>query len=50
MNKPPTIQSILDHSLGIGPGFDTLRVALSVMIMMVHCFPLTLGVAAADYR
>ncbi len=38
-----TIGQIIDENNGIGPGFDTLRLALAFAVVFRHCFPLTYG-------
>lgn len=45
-----TLGDVLRAYRGIGPGFDTLRLALSLAIMVVHSVTLTHGVAYFDYR
>ncbi len=39
----PTVGSVMDESNGAGPGFDALRIGLSLAILVWHCFPVAIG-------
>lgn len=45
-----TLGSVLRFHGGIGPGFDAMRLGLSLAIMVVHSVPLTHGFSYFDYR
>lgn len=49
-SSPSTLGDILRTHGGLGPGFDTMRLALSLAIMVVHSVTLTHGIAYFDYR
>lgn len=38
-----TVGEIMDANKGVAPGFDLLRVALSLAVILRHCFPITYG-------
>lgn len=43
MSSSTTIGSILDNNKGVGPGFDLLRIVLSLTILCAHCFLIANG-------
>ena len=48
--RSPTLGDVLRAHKGLGPGFDTMRLALSLAIMVVHSVTLMQGIAYFDYR
>ena len=48
LKSMPSVGSVLDTHRGAGPGFDAIRIGLSVAILLWHCFPLTGGAKAID--
>lgn len=45
----PSAGDLIDKHGGAGPGFDTLRIVLSLTILVYHAKQVALGRAAADY-
>ena len=45
-----SIATILAQTRGIGQGFDSLRVILSLLVMLVHSVPIATGLASFSYR
>lgn len=48
--SPQSIGEILEKTKGIGQGFDALRIALSLLVMLTHSVPLSTGIASFDIR
>ena len=48
--RSPSLGDVLRAHKGLGPGFDTMRLTLSLAIMVVHSITLMKGIAYFDYR
>ncbi|MDR3465930.1 MAG: acyltransferase [Xanthobacteraceae bacterium] len=45
----PTVKERMDAHGGGGPGFDLLRIALSLLVILLHSFHTAYGVPASDF-
>lgn len=45
----PTVKELMDANGGAGPGFDHLRIALSLLVILLHCFHTAYGVPDSEF-
>src|ERR1700753_361212 len=45
----PTAKQIMDEHGGAGPGFDMVRISLSLLVILLHSFHTAYGIPAAEY-